>query len=66
MMANKLQQITVTLTAEQAAQLEELLTLTKEDITTVFRTALKKYYEEVLSDEEAKKIAKINAMLDVQ
>ncbi len=66
MMVNKLQQITVTLTAEQAAQLEELLTLTKEDITTVFRTALKKYYEEVLSDEEAKKIAKINAMLDVQ
>jgi len=65
-MANKPQQITITLTAEQAAQLEELLTLTKEDITTVFRTALKKYYEEVMSDEEAKKIAKINAMLDVQ
>ena len=65
-MANKPQQITITLTAEQAAQLEELLTLKKQDITTVFRTALKKYYEEVMSDEEAKKIAKINAMLDVQ
>ncbi len=65
-MVNKPQQITITLTAEQAGQLEELLTLKKEDITTIFRTALKKYYEEVMSDEEAKKIAKINAMLDVQ
>jgi hypothetical protein len=65
-MANKLQQITITLTAEQAGQLEELLTLKKEDITTIFRTALKNYYEEIMSDEEAKKIAKINAMLDVQ
>jgi hypothetical protein len=65
-MANKPQQITITLTAEQAKQLKELLTLKKQDITTVFRSALKKYYEEAMSDEEAKKIAKINAMLDVQ
>ena len=65
-MANRLQQITFTLTAEQATQLEELKKLTGSDTTNVFRTALSEYYAKMMEDEEGKKIAKINAMLDVQ
>ena len=65
-MANRPQQITFTLTAEQASQLEELKKLTGSDTTNVFRTALSEYYAKMMQDEEGKKIAKINAMLDVQ
>ncbi len=65
-MAGKPQQITVSLTADQAAQLEEILQITKEDTTQTVRKALALYYEQIMSDENAKEIAKINAMLDVQ
>ena len=66
MMADKPQQITLTLTAEQAAQLEALKNITGSDTTHVIRTALAEFYAKIMKDEEAKKIAKINAMLDVQ
>jgi len=65
-MANKPQHITLTLTAEQAVQLEALKKLTGSDTTNVLRTALAEFYAKIMKDEEAKKIAKINAMLDVQ
>jgi len=65
-MATIPQQITFTLTAEQAAQLEELKILTGSDTTHVLREALTEYYDKMMKDEEGKKIAKINAMLDVQ
>ena len=65
-MAGRPQQITVSLTADQAAQLEEILKITKEDTTQTVRKALALYYEQIMSDENAKEIAKINAMLDVQ
>ena len=65
-MANRPQQITFTLTAEQALELEELKKLTGSDTTNVLRTALTEYYSKMMEDEEGKKIAKINAMLDVQ
>ncbi len=65
-MAGRPQQITVSLTADQAAQLEEILQITKEDTTQTVRKALALYYEQIMSDENAKEIAKINAMLDVQ
>ena len=65
-MVNIPQQITFTLTAEQVTQLEELKKLTGADTTNVLRTALSEYYAKMMEDEEGKKIAKINAMLDVQ
>ena len=65
-MANRPQQITFTLTAEQALELEELKKLTGSDTTNVLRIALTEYYSKMMEDEEGKKIAKINAMLDVQ
>jgi len=65
-MAGRPQQITVSLTADQAAQLEEILQITKEDTTQTVRKALALYYEKIMSDENAREIAQINAMLDVQ
>jgi len=65
-MANKPQHITLTLTAEQVMQLETLKKITGSDTTYVLRTALEELYAHMMKDEEAKKIAKINAMLDVQ
>ena len=65
-MAGKPQQITITLTAEQAENLEALKKMTGSDTTHVLRTALAEFYAKAMKDEEAKKIAKINAMLDVQ
>ena len=65
-MANRPQQITFTLTSELCDELEELKKLTGSDTTNVFRTALSEYYAKMMKDEEGKKIAKINAMLDVQ
>ena len=65
-MANKPQAISITLTAEQAEKLETLKKLTGSDTTHVLRTSLEEFYAKVMKDEEAKKLAKINAMLDVQ
>ncbi len=65
-MAKIPQHITITLTAEQAEQLATLQKLTGQDTTHVLRTALSELYDKMMLDEEAKKIAKINAMLDVQ
>ena len=65
-MAKVPQHITITLTAEQAEKLATLKQLTGQDTTNVLRTALSELYDKIMSDEEAKKIAKINAMLDVQ
>ena len=65
-MAGRPQQITVSLTADQAAQLEEILQITKEDTTQTVRKALALYYEKIMNDENAREIAQINAMLDVQ
>jgi len=65
-MAGRPQQITITFTAEQAEHLEELKKITGNDVTNVIRTALSEYYVKVMSDEEGKKLAKINAFLDVQ
>jgi len=65
-MANAPQHITITLTAEQAEHLATLKKLTGQDTTNVLRMALSELYDKMMSDEEAKKIAKINAMLDVQ
>lgn len=65
-MAGRPQQITVSLTSDQAAQLNEIMQITKEDITQTVRKALALYYEQIMSDENAREIAQINAMLDVQ
>ena len=65
-MAGRPQQITVSLTADQAAQLNEIMQITKEDITQTVRKALAFYYEKIMNDENAREIAQINAMLDVQ
>ena len=65
-MAGRPQQITVSLTADQAAQLDEIMQITKEDTTQTVRKALALYYEKIMNDENAREIAKINAMLDVQ
>jgi len=65
-MAGRPQQITVSLTAQQAERLEEMKKITNSDTTQTVREALAYYYEKLMSDEDAKEIAKINAMLDVQ
>ena len=65
-MAGRPQQITVSLTADQAAQLDEIMQITKEDTTQTVRKALALYYEKIMNDENAREIAQINAMLDVQ
>ncbi len=65
-MAGRPQQITVSLTAQQAEALEEMKRLTNSDTTQTVRNALAYYYEKVTADENAKELAKINAMLDVQ
>jgi hypothetical protein len=65
-MTQQPQQITVTLTAEQTAMLEELKSLTGSDTTTIIRKALGDLYQKVQEDEEGKQLAKINALLDVQ
>ena len=65
-MAGKPQQITISFTAEQAEHLEELKKITGKDATTIIRTAMSEYYAKIMSDEEGKKLAKINAFLDVQ
>jgi len=66
MMANKPQNITISLTAEQVEELLELQKIIGKDTTTVMRTALAEYYQKIMADEEGKEIAKINAFLDVQ
>ncbi|AKF24964.1 hypothetical protein YH65_05845 [Sulfurovum lithotrophicum] len=65
-MAVRPQQITISFTAEQAEHLEELKKLTGKDATNIIRTAMSEYYVKVMNDEEGKKLAKINAFLDVQ
>ena len=65
-MAARPQQITVSFTADQAAQLAEIMRITKEDTTQIVRKALALYHDKIMHDENAKEIAKINAMLDVQ
>ena len=65
-MANRPQQITITLTAEQADKLDVIMKLTGKDITNVMRTALEDLHKKVISDEEGRQLAKINSMLDVQ
>ncbi|MCF6206791.1 MAG: ribbon-helix-helix protein, CopG family [Sulfurovum sp.] len=65
-MASTPQQITVSLTGEQAEKLQELQKITGHDTTNVIRAALQTYYEKIMADEEGKELAKINALLDVQ
>ncbi len=65
-MANRPQQITITFTADQMDKLDTIMKLTGNDITNVIRTALEDLHKKVMSDEEGKKLAKINSMLDVQ
>ena len=65
-MANTPQQITFTLTASQAKQLEEIKELTGLDTTNVLRAGLLELHKKIMADEEGKQIAKINALLDVQ
>jgi len=65
-MAGRPQQITISFTAEQAEHLEELKKLTGKDTSNIIRTAMSEYYVKVMNDEEGKKLAKINAFLDVQ
>ena len=65
-MPNPPQQITVTFTAEQIKQLEELKKLSGHDTTNVVRAAIMDLHQKIMADEEGKKLAKINALLDVQ
>ena len=65
-MAGTPQQITISLTATQVEQLEELKKLTGLDTTSIFRAGLLELHQKVMADEEGKQLAKINAMLDVQ
>ena len=65
-MPNPPQQITVTFTAEQIKQLEELKQLSGHDTTNVVRAAIMDLHQKIMADEEGKKLAKINALLDVQ
>ena len=65
-MANAPQDLIISFTAEQLEELETLKMITGSDSTNVLRTALSEYYEKIMKDEEGKKLAKINAMLDVQ
>jgi guanylate kinase len=65
-MPNQPQQITITFTPEQVEQLEELKKISGQDTTNVIRTAITDLHQKVMADEEGKKIAKINALLDVQ
>ena len=65
-MANAPQQITLTLTASQAEQLEEIKKLTGLDTTSVLRAGLMDLHKKIMADEEGRQIAKINALLDVQ
>ena len=59
-------QITISLTADQSEKLTELTKLTGNDTTHVIREALQLYYEKIIADEEAKELAKINSLLDLQ
>ena len=65
-MVAKPQQITITFNVKQAEHLEELKKLTGKNATDIIRTAMSEYYVKIMNDEEGKKLAKINAFLDVQ
>ena len=65
-MAGRPQQITISLSAQQSEQLEEIIKLTKADATQIFRSALADYYEKIMNDQDAKEKAMIDALLDVQ
>ncbi len=65
-MAGRPQQITISLSAQQSEQLEEIIKLTKADATQIFRSALVDYYEKIMNDQDAKEKAMIDALLDVQ
>jgi len=65
-MATGPQQITISLTATQVKQLEEIKKLTGLDTTSILRAGLLELHKKVLEDEEGRQIAKINALLDVQ
>ncbi len=65
-MANGPKNITLSLTSDLIEKLETLKKITGDDTTYTMRKALEVYYEKTMIDEEAKKIAKINALLDVQ
>jgi len=59
-------QITISLTSEQMEHVETIEKLTGDDLTHVIRKAIENRYAQVIADEEAKQLAKINSMLDVQ
>ena len=65
-MVNRPQQLTITFTADQMVERDTIMKLTGNDITIEIRTALEDLHKKVMSDEEGKKLAKINSMLDVQ
>ncbi|WP_294953596.1 ribbon-helix-helix protein, CopG family [Sulfurovum sp.] len=65
-MAGTSRHITLSLTAEQAEALETAAKSTGEDANTIIRVAISDYVKKVMNDEEGKKLAKINALLDVQ
>lgn len=65
-MAGTSRHITLSLTAEQAEALETAAKSTGEDANTIIRAAISDYVKKVMNDEEGKKLAKINALLDVQ
>jgi len=60
------EKITISLTATQAEQLEEIKKLTGLDSTSIFRAGLSEIHKKVIEDEEGRQIATLNAMLDVQ
>ena len=65
-MAGQLQNITVSLTAEQFAQLEEMKKLSGKDTTTIVRNALLELHKSIMQDEDIKQKEKLNSLLDVQ
>lgn len=65
-MAGQLQNITVSLTAEQFAQLEEMKKLSGKDTTTIVRNALLELHKSIMQDEDSKQKEKLNSLLDVQ
>jgi len=65
-MAGQPQNITVSLTAEQFAQLEEMKKLSGKDTTTIVRSALSELHKRIMQDEDIKQKEKLNSLLDVQ
>ena len=60
------QQITVSFTEEHIQIMEELKNITGNNMTNVVRNAIVDLHHKVMSNENDRQIAKMNAFLDVQ